>query len=147
MKKLLIAIFIVVISPKVMTAQREGKASDETQVSATYVIPLTFSLTIVEIDFGDVFIDSTVTDETVTANVEGEPDKTFTYTISSNGEFVTLDSIADTTLEKNSVTLLEGTATFDFDVGLDTTNISANFDTETVTVSVVYDSIEGTSSD
>jgi hypothetical protein len=32
-------------------------------------------------------------------------------------------------------------------VGLDTANILANFDTETVTVRLVYDSIEGTSSD
>ena len=143
MKKLLIAIFIVVISSKVMTAQREGKASDETQVNATYVIPLTFSLTIAGIDFGDVFINSTVTDETVTANVEGEPDETFNYTISSNGVYATLDGNADVTIEGNSIFLPDGTATFNFDVGLDTGNISADFDTETVTVSIVYDSIEG----
>jgi hypothetical protein len=147
MKKLLILVSIMVISSTAMASQREGKTSDRTQVDATYVIPLTLSLTIATIDFGDVYTDSTVTDESVTANVEGEPNETFTYTISSNGDFVTLDGIGNATLEENSVALPEGTATFDFDVGLDTANILANFDTETVTVRIVYDSIEGTSSD
>jgi hypothetical protein len=150
MKKLLIAISIVipvmVILSKAMAAQREGETSDGTQVNATYVKPLTFSLTIAAIDFGDVFTDSTVTDETVTANIEGESDETFTYTVSSDGVYVTLDGSADATLEENSVALPEGTATFDFDVGLDTANITADFNPEIVTVSIVYDSIEGTSS-
>lgn len=147
MKKLLILVSIMVISSAAMASQRQGKTSDETQVDATYVTPLTFSLTIATIDFGDVYTGSTVTDERVTANVEGDPNETFTYTISSDGDFVTLDGSGNATLEENSVALLEGTATFDFDVGLDTANILANFDTETVTVRLVYDSIEGTSSD
>jgi hypothetical protein len=147
MKKLLILVSIMVISSTTMASQREGKTSDRTQVDATYVIPLTLSLTIATIDFGDVYTDSTVTDESVTANVEGDPNETFTYTISSDGDFVTLDGSGNAILEENSVALLEGTATFDFDVGLDTANILANFDTETVTVRLVYDSIEGTSSD
>lgn len=148
MKKLLIAvsISIIAISSPAMAAQREGKTSDGTNVDATYVKPLTLSLTITTIDFGDVFTDSTVTDETVTANVGGEPDETFTYTISSDGVHVTLDGSADAIIEENSVVLPEGTANFDFDVGLDTANISAEFDTETVTVSIFYDSIEDTSS-
>jgi uncharacterized protein YdeI (BOF family) len=147
MKKLLILVSIMVISSTAMASQRQGKTSDETQVDATYVTPLTLSLTIATIDFGDVYTGSTATDESVTANVEGEPNETFTYTISSDGDFVTLDGSGNATLEENSVALPEGTAAFDFDVGLDTANILANFDTETVTVRLVYDSIEGTSSD
>jgi hypothetical protein len=147
MKKLLILVSIMVISSTAMASRREGKTSAATQIDATYVTPLTFSLTIATIDFGDVYTGSTVTDESVTANVEGDPNETFTYTISSDGDFVTLDGSGNATLEENSVALPEGTATFDFDVGLDTANILANFDTETVTVRLVYDSIEGTSSD
>jgi len=150
MKKLLISISIsipvMVVSSTAMAAQREGETSDRTNVDATYVKPLTLSLIIAAIDFGDVFTDSTVTDETVTANIEGEPDETFTYTVSSDGVYVTLDGSADATLEENSVALPEGTATFYFDVGLGTANIKADFDPEKVTVSIVYDSIEGTSS-
>jgi hypothetical protein len=146
MKKLFIAISIVAISSTAGAAKREGKTSDEMQVNATYVIPLTLSLTITAIDFGDVYTDSTANAQTVTANVTGEPNEKFTYTISSDGGYVTLDGSVNTTLEENSVTLSEGAATFDFDVGLDTASISADFDPETVTVSIVYDSIEGTSS-
>ncbi len=147
MKKLLILVSIMVISSTAMASQRQSKTSDETQVDATYVTPLTFSLTIATIDFGDVYTGSTVTDERVTVNVEGDPNETFTYTISSDGDFVTLDDSGNATLEENSVALLEGQTTFGFNVGLVTTNILANFDTETVTVRLVYDSIEGTSSD
>ena len=148
MKKLLTAVLIklliaiLVMSSTAMAAEKEGKAAEGTQVNATYVTPLKFSLTITAINFGDIFTNSAVAVQTITANIEGEPDETFTYTVSSESVPVTLSGQTEGT----KTILTNGTANFDFVVGLDTTKITADFVTETVTVSIAYDSIEGTSS-
>ncbi|MFT5294406.1 MAG: hypothetical protein ACI9YH_000412 [Colwellia sp.] len=155
-KKLLLATSIMAMSSTAMAATSDALDSAKTDtltVLAHYVTPLTMSLDLATIDFGDVYTDSVITKENVVASLTGELNETFTYTVSSDGPLVLLDT-GSTGVDISGTSVIGGTlgagvATFNFDVGLDTAALTAvaNADTavsEIITVTVQYNAIAGT---
>jgi len=146
-KKLLLATSIVAMSSTAMAetdAQRnsDSETSDSLTVDATYVETLAVSLSLSAIDFGEVFTDATVDTVEVTANVSGDKAEPFDYTIATSGSIVTLDD--GTVNLTGSNTLSAGTDAIVFDVGLDSSIVTETFVQETVTTTVIYTAIEGT---
>jgi hypothetical protein len=146
MKKLLLATSLVAISSTAIATNTSSKLDDAVAetltVDAKYVTPLTLVLDTSTIDFGDVFTDSAITAETVTATINGEAGETFTYTIVSSGEKVTLTDSGET-LDFAATT----EQTLSFDVGLDTENLDDAVISETITFTVQYNDIADTDTD
>jgi len=154
MKKLLLtATLLAAISATAMGANTSGLLdsgkSDSVNVTAHYVEPLAISLDLGTINFGDVYTDSVVSDETVTATITGTQDETFTYTVSTNGSLVKINGAAAGVTYNGATTgFILGTVDVTFNVGLDTTGVTDVAETdvdvnETVTMTVTYDSIAG----
>lgn len=149
MKKLLLATSIVAISSTAFATNTsstlDSAVTDSLSVVANYVEPITVALNLTEINFGDVYTDSAITPEAVTATVSGEANETFSYTIESDG---LLAVIAGTDTGGSLVGFTETgltTEILNFTIGLDTANVTAADVSETVTVSVNYDAIADTS--
>jgi hypothetical protein len=149
MKKLLLATSIVAISSTAFATNTseslDSEVTDSLSVVAKYVEPITVALSLTKIDFGDVYTDSVITPEAVTATVSGELGETFNYTIESSGA---LAVIAGTDTGGTAVAfsgLDSVVETLDFTIGLDTANVTAADVSETVTISVNYDAIADTS--
>jgi hypothetical protein len=146
MKKLLLATSLVAMSSTAIADNTsddlDTAVTDTLTVKAKYVTPLTLSLDTSTIDFGDVFTDSAITDETVTATINGEAGETFTYTIVSSGNKVTL-SDDGAILDFDALT----EKTLSFDVGLDTENLDDAVISETITFTVQYNDIADTDTD
>jgi hypothetical protein len=145
MKKLLLATSLVAISSTAIATNTSSKLDDAVAetltVDAKYVTPLTLVLDTSTIDFGDVFTDSAITVESVLATINGEAGETFTYTIASNGDKVTLSDTGET-LDFAATT----EQTLSFDVGLDTANLVDAEISETITFTVQYNAIADTTS-
>jgi hypothetical protein len=148
MKKLLLATSIVAMSSTALAANTseglDGTVTDTLSVIANYVVPITVGLSLTKIDFGDVYTDSQITPEAVTATVVGEANETFTYTIETDG---TLAQIAGIDASGTGIGFGETddvTKVLSFTIGLDTTKVTSADVDETVTVSVTYDAIADT---
>jgi hypothetical protein len=148
MKKLLLATSIVAMSSTALAANTsedlDGAVTDTLSVIANYVVPITVGLSLTKIDFGDVYTDSDITPEAVTATVVGEANETFSYTIASSGG---LALIAGTDTGDTGIGFGETdnvTKVLSFTIGLDTANVTSADVSETVTVSVTYDAIADT---
>jgi|TARA_B110000902_G_scaffold177644_1_gene201429 hypothetical protein len=139
MKKLLLAASVFTLSTSAMATSDELLNVKEAtlRVIAHYIQPLTVKLNLTEIDFGDVYTDSVLTDIEVNTLLTGEPSETYEYKIQSNGV---------TTVLKNT----QGTGTFNMDgfdnflffVNLNTTNLTPDQDLmEIVSVYVNYNEI------
>ncbi|GAC30707.1 hypothetical protein [Brumicola pallidula] len=146
MKKLLLASSILAISSTAIAANTspllDTAVTDTLTVTAKYVTPLALGLDTSTINFGDVFTDSVIDVETVLATINGEAGETFTYTIASDGDNVTL-SDAGSTLDFADTT----EQTLSFDVGLNTTDMTDADTSEIVTFTVKYNAIADTTSD
>jgi hypothetical protein len=152
-KKLLLATSILAMSSTAMAASSDAldtAKTDTLTVLAHYVTPLTMNLDQGTIDFGDVYTDSVITTENVVASLTGELNETFTYTVSSDGPLVLLDSGSTGVDVTGSSTITgalgSGVATFNFDVGLATSALTTDDSavSEIITVTVQYDAIAGT---
>jgi hypothetical protein len=146
MKKLLIATSIVAMSSTAMAAesdtrQTESEKTDKIAVTANFIKLLTLNLDVNTINFGDVFKDSTVAVVPVNANITGDSGETFTFGIATDGSAVLGGTLSGTgtALTDDAVVVLP------FTVGLNTADIAADID-ETVTFTITYDSIAGTTS-
>jgi hypothetical protein len=148
MKKLLLATSIVAMSSTALAAGSsstlDSAVEDSLNVIANYVVPITVGLSLTDIDFGDVYTDSATTPEAVTATVVGEPGEKFTYEITASNE--TLVLIGGTASgEKITFSEADGkTELLSFTVDLETSNVTAEDVSESVTVSVTYDEIADT---
>jgi hypothetical protein len=147
MKKLLLATSIVAMSSTALAAntseELDTAATDTLTVTANYVVPISVGLSLTAINFGDVYSDSAITAEAVTATVSGEVDETFTYSIESDGS---LADIGGTNVGNETISFTEtgaGTETLDFTIGLKTAGLTEDVN-ETVTVSVTYNAIADT---
>jgi hypothetical protein len=143
MKKLLLATSLVAMSSTAIAANDSAKLDDaiaETlTVTAKYVTPLELGLNTTTINFGDVYTDSVITDETVIATIDGEAGETFTYTIASDGNNVTLSD------EGGEIDFADTIAqTLSFDVGLNTTDMTDANTSEIITFTVQYNAIADT---
>jgi hypothetical protein len=149
-KKLLLATSILAMSSTAIAATSalvDSAKTDTLTVTAHYVEPLTMSLDLATINFGDVWTDSVVTAETVTASLTGTTGETFDYDITTDGSLVLLDGAALALSGSSSITGLvgSGVGSVSFTVGLDTSLLTEDVDvTEVVTVSVQYNDIAGT---
>jgi hypothetical protein len=148
MKKLLIATSILAMSSTAIAATDEQRNTDSTTndsltVDATYVETLAVTLSLTAIDFGEIFTDATVENVAVTANVAGDNEEPFDYIIETSGSIVTLDNgTANLTGSQN---LVGGTSTITFQVNLDSSLVTETFAQETITTTVNYTGIAGTS--
>lgn len=143
MKKLLLATSLVAMSSTAIAANDSAKLDDaiaETlTVTAKYVTPLELGLNTTTINFGDVYTDSVIDDETVIATIDGEAGETFTYTIASDGDNVTLSD------EGGEIDFADTIAqTLSFDVGLNTTGMTDANTSEIITFTVQYNAIADT---
>ena len=141
MKKLLLAASIVALSAPAMASsiQLDNEKEATLKVIAHYVEPLTVELAFTVIDFGDVYTDSEVGTVPVLTELAGEPLEEYSYKISSDGDYATLDKISGTGAFGEN-----GKGEFYFVVGLDTKDLTKDQDVEeTVTVSVTYSGIAG----
>jgi hypothetical protein len=147
MKKLLIATSILAMSSTAIAATDEQRNTDSTTndsltVDATYVETLAVTLSLTAIDFGEIFTDATVENVAVTANVAGDNEEPFDYIIETSGSIVTLDNgTANLTGSQN---LVGGTSTITFQVNLDSSLVTETFAQETITTTVNYTGIAGT---
>jgi hypothetical protein len=149
MKKLLLATSIVAMSSTAFatntSSELDSAVTDSLSVIAHYVVPITVAVNLTEINFGDVYIDSAITPEAVTATVVGEALETFSYTIVSSGDLAVIGGI-DTGATGVGFTETDTvTEVLNFTIGLDTANVTSSDVSETVTVSVTYDAIADTS--
>ena len=147
MKKLLIATSILAMSSTAFAATDAQRNTDSTTsadmtVDATYVETLAVSLSLTAIDFGEIFTGATVANVEVTANVTGDKEEPFDYTIATSGSIVTLDGGFDNLTGSKNLT--EGSDAITFDVNLDSSNVTETFAQETITTTVIYTGIEGT---
>jgi hypothetical protein len=147
MKKLLIAASIVAMSSTAIAAtdtQRntDSTTSDSLTVDATFVKTLSVSLSLTAIDFGEVFTGATVQGVDVLATVSGENDEPFTFTIATSGSIVTLND--QTANLSDTLTLISGESQIGFRVNLDSSLITEAFVQETITTTVNYTAIAGT---
>lgn len=145
MKKLLLAGIILAMSTTAMATNTslilDTAVTDTLTVSAKYVKPITVSLNKSTINFGDVYTDSIITVEAVSATITGEEGETFAYSVTSDGTLALLTG----NISGSAQTFTTGSATLNFNVGLDTANLTADTDvSETVTISVNYDAIADT---
>lgn len=152
MKKLLLAATLLAsISATAMATNTsvllDSAKSASVTVSAHYVKPLEITLDLATINFGDVYTDSVISDETVTATITGTQGETFTYTVSTNGSLVKINGgVAGATYNGAQTGFTGGTVDLTFDVGLNTAGLSTDTDvSEIVTMTVTYDSIADTS--
>jgi len=139
MKKLLLAASIFALSAPAMASSNELDNEKEAtlKVIAHYVEPLTVELAFAVIDFGDVYTDSEVGTVPVQTELAGEPLEEYSYKISSDGDYATLDNTSG-----NGAFGIDGKSEFYFVVGLDTKDLIEDQDVnETVTVSVTYSGI------
>jgi hypothetical protein len=148
MKKLLIATSILAMSSTAIAetdAQRntDSTTNDSLTVDATYVETLAVTLSLTAIDFGEIFTDATVENVAVTANVAGDNEEPFDYTIATSGSIVTLDG--GTVNLTGSQNLVGGASTITFQVNLDSSLVTETFAQETITTTVNYTGIAGTS--
>ena len=148
MKKLLIATSILAMSSTAIAAtdaQRntDSSTNDSLTVDATYVETLAVTLSLTAIDFGEIFTGATVADVAVTANVAGDKAEPFDYTIATSGSIVTLDG--GTVNLTGSQNLVGGASTITFQVNLDSSLVTETFAQETITTTVNYTGIAGTS--
>jgi hypothetical protein len=149
MKKLLIATSILAMSSTAIAAtdtvrNDDSITSDTLTVDATYVETLAVSLSLDTIDFGEIFTGATVADVAVTANVAGDKAEPFDYIIATSGgaNLVTLNgAISDVT---GSETLSSGTAAITFQVNVKSDEVTGTFAQETITTTVNYTAIAGT---
>jgi hypothetical protein len=147
MKKLLIATSILAMSSTAIAATDEQRNTDSTTndsltVDATYVETLAVTLSLTAIDFGEIFTDASVENVAVTANVAGDNEEPFDYIIETSGSIVTLDNgTANLTGSQN---LVGGTSTITFQVNLDSSLVTETFAQETITTTVNYTGIAGT---
>lgn len=142
MKKLLLAAAILVLSATAMASNET--ATDTLAVTATYVTPITVTLSTdtgifsSSIDFADVYTGGTSAVQTVTANIAGGTGMTYDYTILSSDALVLVSNAGD------SSTLAGGTDTFTFDVSINTvavTGIADDITDANITVNVLYTGI------
>jgi hypothetical protein len=148
-KKLLIATSILAMSSTAIAATDATRNTDSTTidsltVDATYVETLAVTLSLTAIDFGEIFTDATVDNVEVTATVAGDKAEPFDYTIATSGGngLVTLDGkIIDVTGSQN---LTSGAATITFQVNLNSSLVTETFLQETITTTVNYTGIAGT---
>lgn len=153
MKKLLIATSIVAMSSTAMAANDDTRMGESIKtetlaISANYIELLTLNLQKTTIDFGDVFTAASVDAVTVTADVTGDADETFTYNISTVADSHVLingNDVSSTPFTLASQVLTDGAVTFNFTVDLDTTSGIIADVSENVTVTITYDAIEATS--
>jgi hypothetical protein len=119
--------------------------TDTLTVTANYVKPMTATLNLTDIDFGDVYTDADVDAVPVTATITGEQGETFTYTISASGTGSGDIVIGGTDTGASTVAFTGGSKVLNFTVDLDNANLDANVDIASIiTVSVTYDSIDDT---
>jgi hypothetical protein len=147
MKKLLIATSILAMSSTAIAATDETRNTDSTTndsltVDATYVETLAVTLSLTAIDFGEIFTDATVDDVAVTANIAGDKEEPFEYTIATSGSIVTLDG--GTVNLTGSQNLVGGASTITFQVNVDSSLVTETFAQETITTTVNYTAIAGT---
>jgi hypothetical protein len=147
MKKLLLATSIVAMSSTALAespaADLDSAATDTLSVTAKYVTPIAVGLDTTTINFGDVWINSERSTKPVIATVTGEAGETFTYSVSSSLPVQLTGDIGSEASETFSTT--GTTQTFTFNVGLDTSGAeTAGTVDETVTISVEYNAIAGT---
>ena len=146
LKKALLATSIIAMSSTAMAAESdtretESEKTDSITVTANYIELLTLDLDINLIDFGDVFTDSTVAVVPVNASITGDAAETFTFGVATNGS-----AVLGGTLTGTGTALTDDTpVVLPFTVGLDTSTISEDI-SETVTFTITYDSIAGTTS-
>jgi hypothetical protein len=148
MKKLLIATSILAMSSTAIAATDETRNTDSTTndsltVDATYVETLAVTLSLTAIDFGEIFTNATVDNVAVTANVAGDNEEPFDYTIETSGSIVTLDG--GTVNLTGSQNLVGGASTITFQVNVDSSLVTETFAQETITTTVNYTGIAGTS--
>ena len=142
MKKLLLAASIVALSAPAMASsiQLDNEKEATLKVIAHYVEPLTVELAFTVIDFGDVYTDSEVGTVPVLTELAGEPLEEYSYKISSDGDYATLENKSGT-----GAFGVDGKGEFYFVVGLDTKDLTEDQNvSETVTVSVTYSAIATT---
>jgi hypothetical protein len=153
--KLLVATSILAMSTTALatsSAKLDTAVKKTLSVAAHYVVPLTASLSVGTIDFGDVWTDSDVPVVNVLASLTGENAETFSYSVkTTNNSSRSLVLLTGDILGEADATdvFAEGVATLNFSVGL-ATNLLTDADdtvTETVTLSVIYDAIAPTSVD
>lgn len=139
MKKLLLAASVFTLSTSAMATSDElSNVKQATlRVIAQYIQPLTVRLDLTEIDFGDVYTDSELSDIDVNTTLTGEPEETYEYSIASNGQRTVLRNTQGT-----GTFNMSGVDTFLFSVNLDTTNLIPDEElVEVVTVYVNYNEI------
>jgi hypothetical protein len=148
MKKILLATSILAMSSAAMAATSTTVDSEKTatlNVIAHYVEPLTVALDLSTIDFGDVYTDSVVAIVPVEASLTGTVGETFTYDVASDGSLAVLTGDIAGSTDSFAGDLGTGTATLNFNVGLNTANLTEDTDVdETVTITVQYNAIAGT---
>jgi hypothetical protein len=147
MKKLLIATSILAMSSTAIaetdTDRNDDSSTDDSlTVDATYVETLAVELSLTAIDFGEVFTGAPTDNVVVTANVVGDKEEGFDYIIETSGTIVTLDDGTDNLT--GSLNLSTGTSSIVFDVNLDTSLVTGSFTQETITTTVNYTGIAGT---
>jgi hypothetical protein len=154
MKKLLLASSILAISSTAIAANTntspllDTAVTNTLTVTAKYVTPIAVSLDTTSIDFGDVWTDSDISTVEVIAEVTGEANETFSYTIKSNGNLVKFAGDDYSATETVGVAFDTTTQKLNFTVGLDTSNAAtATTISETITVQVNYDAIADTDVD
>ena len=131
------------------TRNGESIQTKELAILANFVQLLTLDLKTTTVNFGDVFQGATVTPVTVTADVTGDADETYTFNISTGTDSHVLingNDVSSTALNTTGETITGSATTFSFTVGLDTSSDGITADvSENVTVSITYDAIEATS--
>jgi hypothetical protein len=147
MKKLLLATSMIAMSSTAFAentaADLDSAATDTLTVTAKYVTPIAVGLNTLTINFGDVWTTSDVDTVPVIATVTGEAGETFTYSVTSSAPVILT---GDTSSESPEAFLTtDTTQAFTFNVGLNTSSAeTAGTVDETVTISVEYNAIAGT---
>ncbi|MFT5559948.1 MAG: hypothetical protein ACI9RZ_002436 [Sphingobacteriales bacterium] len=147
MKKLLIATSILAMSSTAIAATDDKRntdsiTTDSLTVDATYVETLAVSLSLDTIDFGEIFTGATVDNVLVTANVSGDGAEPFAYKVETSGSIVTLDG--GTADLAGTGDLSTGTGSFTFNVNVKSDDVTDTFAQETITTTVNYTAIAGT---
>jgi hypothetical protein len=131
------------------TRNGESIQTKELAILANFVELLTLNLKTTTVNFGDVFTGATVEAVTVTADVTGDADETYTFNISTGTNSHVLingNDVSTNALITTGENISGSATTFSFEVGLDTSSEGITADvSENVTVSITYDAIEATS--
>jgi hypothetical protein len=149
MTKLLIATSILAMSSTAIAAvdqdRNDASSTDDALiVNATFVETLAVTLTETAIDFGEVYQDAPIDDVEVFADVFGDKEQGFDFKIETSGAIVTLDGNNDPL--QGSLNLESGNKQISFLVNLDSSLVTDAFSQETITTTVNYTGIEGTTS-